>query len=120
MSYVTSNLDGESGIQYQGVENNTAKISKMTNMLMLIENVPRGRLDKAMNITLENKNLFLGRQAGNLYLRAIEDALDEGIPNINVLRVHIAQLDDVDNGILQEESDSFVLTEDGAILLQEN
>lgn len=121
MSYVTNNLDGESGIQYLGIENDAAKISKMTNMLMLVENVPRGRLDQAMNITLENKNLLLGRQAGNLYLRAIEDALsEEGVAKIQVLRVYVDLSDDVEMGILQEQSDFFVLTEDNQVLEQES
>ncbi|WP_151765791.1 hypothetical protein [Acinetobacter colistiniresistens] len=119
MSYVTNNLEGEPGIQYGGIENNTHNISNMTNMLLLVEDVPRGRLDQAMNVTSENKNQLLGRQAGNLYLRAIEDALDEDISSIQVLRVHIEHIDEIDSGILQEQSDFFVLTEDNLILGQE-
>lgn len=119
MSYVSSNLDGESGIQYQGIENNDVSISKMTNMLLLVEDVPRGRLDKAMTITLGNKDQLLGRQAGNLYLRAIEDALDESKSSIQVLRIHVDKTEDVNSAILQEQSDFFILTEDNSILEQE-
>lgn len=120
MSHVTTNLGDESGIQYDGIENHQENsLSKLTNMLMLVEDVPRGRLDKAMTVTLENKNLVLGRQAGNLYLKAVEDALEVGVSSIQVLRVSSGYEDDLNNGILKEQSDSFIMTEDGSYLLQE-
>ncbi|WP_417212024.1 hypothetical protein [Acinetobacter venetianus] len=89
MSHVTTQLGDESGIQYRGVEDKTNinQIGNMANMLMLVEDVPRGRLDQAMTITAANKNALLGRQAGNLYLQAVEDALNTGVPSIQVLRI---------------------------------
>lgn len=121
MSYVSESLDGESGIQYTGIDTHQKNnISPLTNMLMLVENVPRGRVDKAMTVTLENMNLILGRQVGNLYLKAVQDSLNVGVSSVQVLRVSYDDFENIDNGILQENSDSFVLTEEGAILLRED
>ncbi|WP_417212042.1 hypothetical protein [Acinetobacter venetianus] len=89
MSYVTTQLGDESGIQYRGVEDKTNinQIGNMANMLMLVEDVPRGRLDQAMTITQENKDALLGKEKGNLYLQAVEDALNTGVPSIQVMRI---------------------------------
>ncbi|WP_151765790.1 leucine-rich repeat domain-containing protein [Acinetobacter colistiniresistens] len=90
MSYVTTQLDDESGIQYQGVQDKTDlnQIGTMANMLMLVEDIPRGRLDGSMTITKANKTAMLGQEKGNLYLQAVEDALDQNVPSIQVLRVN--------------------------------
>lgn len=90
MSYVTTHLEGESGIQYRGVEDKTNinQIGNMSNMLMLVEDVPRGRLDQEMTITKANKAAFLGVEKGNLYLQAVDDALDQNVPSIKVMRVN--------------------------------
>ncbi|WP_151765799.1 hypothetical protein [Acinetobacter colistiniresistens] len=89
MSYVTTQLDDESGIQYHGVEDKTNinQIGNMANMLMLVEDVPRGRLDGSMTITKANKTAYLGQEKDNLYLQAVDDALDQNVPSIQVLRV---------------------------------
>ncbi|WP_151765800.1 hypothetical protein [Acinetobacter colistiniresistens] len=90
MSYVTTQLDDESGIQYQGVQDKTDinQIGNMANMLMLVEDIPRGRLDGSMTITKANKTAMLGQEKGNLYLQAVDDALDQNVPSIQVLRVN--------------------------------
>lgn len=89
MSYVTTQLGDESGIQYQGVtdKTNLNQIGNVSNMLLLVENVPHGRLDQPMTITPANQNSMLGREAGNLYLQAVDDALKTNVPSIQVLRV---------------------------------
>lgn len=90
MSYVTTQLDGESGIQYKGVQDKTNlnQVGNLANMLMLVEDIPRGRLDQAMTITSANLTPLLGRDKGNLYLQAVEDALKEGVPSVQVFRLN--------------------------------
>ncbi|WP_151765789.1 leucine-rich repeat domain-containing protein [Acinetobacter colistiniresistens] len=97
MSYVTTHLDDESGIQYQGVQDKTDinQLGNLANMLMLVEDVPRGRLDGYMTITKANKTAMLGQEKGNLYLQAVDDALDQNVPSIQVLRVNSG------NGVLK-------------------
>lgn len=89
MSYVTTQLGDESGIQYQGVSDKTNinQTIPMTNMLLLVENVPHGRLDQPMTVTHSNKNAILGHEKDNLYLQAVEDALKTNVPSIQVMRV---------------------------------
>lgn len=88
MSYSTQ-LGDESGIQYQGVtdKTNINQSIPMTNMLLLVENVPHGRLDQPMTVTHSNKNAILGIEKDNLYLQAVEDALKTNVPSIQVMRV---------------------------------
>lgn len=89
MSYVTTHLDDESGIQYQGVQDKTniQQIGDLSNMLLLVEQLPRGRLDQAMTVTSANKDALLGKEKDNLYLQAVDDALLTGVPSIQVIRV---------------------------------
>ena len=89
MSYVTQMIGNESGIQYQGVsdQTNVVPANNMTNMLMLVENIPRGRLDTSMTVTSENVKKILGVEKDNLYLQAVEDALNTGVPSIQVFRI---------------------------------
>lgn len=98
MSYVTQMIGNESGIQYQGVSDQTNVMSanSMTNMLMLVENIPRGRLDTPMTVTSENVKKILGVEKDNLYLQAIEDALNTRVPRVEVMRVFSNPIDVVD------------------------
>lgn len=90
MSYVTTHLDDESGIQYQGVQDKTNinQIGNLSNMLMLAEDLPRGRMDKEMTITKANIRAVIGSEKNNLTVQAIEDALDTGVPSVKILRVN--------------------------------
>lgn len=98
MSYVTQMIGNESGIQYQGVQDTTNIVpaNNMTNMLMLVENIPRGRLDIPMSVTSENVKKILGVEKDNLYLQAVEDALNTRIPRVEVMRVVSNPIDIID------------------------
>lgn len=87
--HTTTILGQEVGIQYQGVQDKTSlqQYGNQSNILMIVENVPRGRTDKIMNIGHENMVSTLGKEKDNLYLQAVEDAINTGVPSVAVLRV---------------------------------
>ena len=79
----------------------------------------RGRLDKPMTITLENIRAVLGHDIRNKDYVSVRDILDSGVESIQVLRISNGFIDDDETGILQEQSDFFIETEDGQILQEE-
>lgn len=87
--HVTTILGEEVGVQYQGVQDKTniGQYGNQSNLLMIVENIPRGLTDKVMTITGENMTAKLGQQKDNLYLQAVGDALNTGVPSVMVLRV---------------------------------
>lgn len=87
--HVTTILGPEVGVQYQGVQDKTniQQYGNQSNLLMIVEGIPRGLTDKVMTITGENMVAKLGRQKDNLYLQAVGDALNTGVPSVAVLRV---------------------------------
>lgn len=87
MSFLTNRLIGEVGIQYSDIVSEEITVPKQTNILMLVEDIPRGRTDKPMLITTGNVHQKLGRMAGNQYLQAVYDALETNVPQVSVLRI---------------------------------
>lgn len=87
--HTTTILGQEVGIQYQGVQDKTnlQQFGNQSNLLMIVENLPRGRDDKIINISDENLVSALGREKDNLYLQAVQDAVFTGVPSVAVLRV---------------------------------
>lgn len=87
--HVTTILGEEVGVQYQGVQDKTniGQYGNQSNLLMIVENIPRGLTDKVMTITGENMTAKLGQQKDNLYLQAVGDTLNTGVPSVMVLRV---------------------------------
>lgn len=87
--HVTTILGEEVGVQYQGVQDktNVQQYGNQSNLLMILGSTPRGLTDKVMTITGENMVAKLGRQKDNLYLQAVGDALNTGVPSVMVLRV---------------------------------
>lgn len=87
MTHLTRHLNGEVGIQISDVTADDVPIASLTNLLMIIQDVPRGRLDKPMNITPANIHQKLGRRVSSKYLQAIHDALDAGVSSVAILRI---------------------------------
>lgn len=87
--HVTTILGQEVGVQYQGVQDKTnlQQYGNQSNLLMIVESIPRGLTDKIMTITADNMTAKLGFQKDNLYLQAVGDALNTGVPSVSVLRV---------------------------------
>lgn len=87
--HVTTILGQEVGVQYQGVQDktNVQNYGNQSNLLMIVAGVPRGLTDKVMTITGENMVAKLGQQKDNLYLQAVGDTLNTGVPSLMVLRV---------------------------------
>lgn len=95
MSFLTKSLSGQVGIQAQQSFSQAESIANQTNLLMIIENVPRGRLDKPMLITPKNIHEKLGRRVGSMHLQALYDVFDTGVKKATVLRV--SGLDEVES-----------------------
>lgn len=87
MTHLTRHLNGEVGIQINDILADDIAIASQTNLLMIIQDVPRGRLDKVMSITQASIYQKLGRRVSSLYLQAVKDALDAGVAGVSVLRV---------------------------------
>lgn len=87
MTHLTRHLDGEVGIQISDIVSDDTPISNQTNLLMIIQDVPRGRVDKPMVITQKNLHQKLGRRISSQYLQAIQDSLDVGVARVSVLRI---------------------------------
>lgn len=91
--HTTTILGQEVGIQFQGVQDKTnlQQFGNQANLLMIVENTPRGRNDKIIEITGENLISALGREKENLYLQAVQDAVHTGVPSVSVLRITSAE-----------------------------
>lgn len=87
--HTTTILGQEVGIQFQGVQDKTSlqQFGNQSNLLMIVENTPRGRTDKIVAISGENLVSSLGQEKDNLYLQAVQDAVYTGVPSVSVLRV---------------------------------
>ena len=60
-----------------------------TNMLMLVENIPRGRLDIPMSVISEHVQKMKGVEKDNLYLQVVGDALKTKDSSVQVMRVQV-------------------------------
>lgn len=84
---LTKHLSGEVGIQIRDIVSDDIPIGNQTNLLMIIQDVPRGRVDKPMTITQANIHQKLGRRISSQYLQAVQDVLDVGLASVSVLRI---------------------------------
>lgn len=108
-------LDQEVGIRYS--EDFTEEKPVINNVY--VGQFKRGRLDKPMTITLENIRAVLGHDIRNKDYVCVRDILDAGVTSIQVQRISTGYIQDDETGILQEQSDFFIETEDGQILQEE-
>lgn len=110
-------LDNEVGLQFkqQDIPNDDPVINPI-----FVGQFKRGRLDKPMNVTLENIRAVLGHDIRNKDYVAVRDMLDTGIHRVQVFRVCVEQeIVEYDSIIRQEDSDLFILTEDLSTLNEE-
>ena len=87
MTYVTEILDDEVGIQYQGVKDSSGRTGSYPIIGIMTGIFKRGRFDKPMTITNANIRGMLGYDLKNPYYVAVQDALNSGIPSVEVLRL---------------------------------
>ena len=87
MPHVTAILGNEVGIQYQGVKDSSSLTASYPVVGVMIGQFRRGRLDKPMTITRQNIKTKLGYDPTNPDYIAVQDALDSGVPSVQVLRV---------------------------------
>ena len=87
MTNITTIIDQESGIQYQGVEDRSSRTGTYPVIGMITGQFRRGRFDKPMTITNENIKAQLGYDPTNPHYMAVQDVLSSGVPSVQVLRV---------------------------------
>lgn len=87
MPHVTEILDDEVGIQYQGVKDSSGSTGSYPINGIMVGLFKRGRFDKPMTITGANIRAMLGFEPNNPHYVAVQDALNSGIPSVQVLRL---------------------------------
>ena len=75
------------GIQWQGLTDKTQGTSNGLGQPLFIGAFRRGRLDAPMVIHNGNIRAMLGYDPQNPSYIAVQDALDAGVPSVNVVRV---------------------------------
>ncbi len=87
MTYTTEILDQESGIQYQGVKDKSGSTGVFPVIGLITGSFRRGRFDKPMTITNSNIRAMLGYDPTNPAYIAVQDALAQGVPSVQVIRI---------------------------------
>jgi len=87
MTYETTLLGNESGTQYTGVKDKSGGTGSSPVAVLLTGVFKRGRFDKPMTITGENIRAQLGYEPKNPSYIAVQDALNSGVPSVQVLRL---------------------------------
>ncbi|OTG87861.1 hypothetical protein [Acinetobacter sp. ANC 3813] len=87
MPNITEILANESGLQYSGVEDASSKTGSYPNIGAITGVFKRGCYNKPMTITKANQRAMLGYDPENPAYAAIADALDAGLPSVQVLRI---------------------------------
>ena len=100
MTNITTIIDQESGIQYQGVEDRSSRTGTYPVIGLIAGQFRRGRFDKPMTITNENIKAQLGYDPTNPHYMAVQDGLSSGVPSVQVLRVAVGGDCDCESDIL--------------------
>ena len=87
MPHETEILFNEAGIQYQGVNDASGGTGAYPIQGLIVGQFKRGRLDKPMTIHRDNIKAMLGYDPKNSYYTAVQDILNQGVPNVAVLRI---------------------------------
>ena len=87
MPHETEILANESGIQYTGVNDASSVTGDYPIQGLMIGIFKRGRFDRPMTIHKGNIKAMLGFEPKNPYYLAVQDALDSGVPSVQVLRL---------------------------------
>ncbi|MDR6630362.1 hypothetical protein J2X86_002417 [Acinetobacter lwoffii] len=87
MTELTSILQNEPGIQYQGIDAEDDETESYPVQGVIFGYFMRGRYDKPMTITQDNIRGILGFDFNNPYYRVVQDVLNEGVPSVQVMRL---------------------------------
>ena len=87
MPHETEILANESGIQYTGVNDASSVTGEYPIQGLMTGIFKRGRFDRPMTIHKSNIKAMLGFEPKNPYYNAVQDALETGVPSVQVLRV---------------------------------
>lgn len=88
MTNITTIVDQESAIQYQGIEDRSGRTGTYPVIGVVVGYFRRGRFDKPMMITNENIRAKLGYEPTNPHYIAVQDVLSSGVSSVSVLRVN--------------------------------
>ena len=87
MQNMTELLENESGLQYDGVDDQRQDESAYPDIGLMVGRFKRGCYNKPMTITKNNQRAMLGYDPRNPYYAAVEDALETGVNSVQVLRL---------------------------------
>lgn len=87
MTNLTNLLDNEAGIQYQGVTDASSSTGTFPIIGLIVGEFKCGRTDIPMTINSGNIKTLLGDDPENPHYAIVQDALDNGVPSVQVLRV---------------------------------
>jgi hypothetical protein len=90
MTFQTTKILGAApGVQYQGVIDNSTGTPKVDlSVGVVVGNFRRGRLDRMFAVSKETIRARLGYDPENPAYQVIQDALDLGVPQVWVRRLH--------------------------------
>ena len=94
MPHETEILANESGIQYTGVNDASSVTGDYPIQGVMTGIFKRGRFDRPMTIHKGNIKAMLGFEPKNPYYNAVQDALETGVPSVQVLRLKAKKVDD--------------------------
>ena len=92
MPHETEILANESGIQYQGVNDASSVTGDYPIQGLMTGIFKRGRFDRPMTIHKSNIKAMLGHEPKNPYYNAVQDALETGVPSVQVLRIGLKSI----------------------------
>ncbi|AWL27168.1 hypothetical protein DJ533_00345 (plasmid) [Acinetobacter defluvii] len=85
--HITKVLENEVGLQFDRVKDNTGSTGAAPINGVITGSFKRGRIDQQMQITQDNIKAVLGYDPENPDYVAVQDALNTGIPYVNVMRI---------------------------------
>ena len=94
MPHETEILANESGIQYQGVNDASSVTGEYPIQGLMTGIFKRGRFDRPMTIHKSNIKAMLGHEPKNPNYLAVQDALETGVPSVQVLRLKAKKVDE--------------------------
>lgn len=84
---ITKVLENEVGVQFDRVKDNTGNTGAASINGVITGSFKRGRIDQQIQITQGNIKSVLGYDPDNPDYVAVQDALNTGVPYVNVMRI---------------------------------
>ncbi|WP_111857818.1 hypothetical protein [Acinetobacter sp. CFCC 10889] len=85
--HITKVLENEVGLQFDRVKDNTGSTGAAPINGVITGSFKRGRTDRQIQVTQSNIKAVLGYDPDNPDYVAVQDALNTGVPYVNVMRI---------------------------------